>query len=57
MVVPIWAQAAAGALVLGALVVLAIGRGGTMVLLGGTLLFAALAVYLLSRPDGDPAED
>ncbi len=49
-----WARIVAGALLAGALAVLVWGRGGTVVLVGATLAFLALAVLLLSVPDGDP---
>ena len=53
--IPVWAWIAAGCLVAAALVVFAIGRGGTAMLLGTALGFGALACLLLSEPDGDPA--
>jgi len=53
--IPMWALFAAGSLVAAALVVFAIGRGGTAVLLGTALGFGALACLLLAEPDGDPA--
>ncbi|MBI3971510.1 MAG: hypothetical protein HY332_09495 [Chloroflexi bacterium] len=53
--IPRWAWLAAALLVAASLAVLVWGRGGTMVLAGAALAFAALAVLLLSVPDGDPA--
>lgn len=55
--VPVWAWVAGGALLAAGLGVLVLGRGGTAVLVGIALTFAALATVLLSLPDRDPAED
>jgi hypothetical protein len=55
--VPPWAWALAAALLAAGLAVLVRGRGGTAVLLGAGLAFLALAVLLLSVPDGDPSGD
>ena len=52
-----WPRLLAAALAGAAAVVLAFGRGGTMVLLGATLAFGALAAILLSLPDADPAAE
>jgi hypothetical protein len=55
--VPRWAWLPAGCLVAASLVVFAVGRGGTAVLLGAALAFGALACLLLAEPDRDPAAD
>jgi hypothetical protein len=39
------------------LAILVVGRGGAAVLAGVSLLFAALAVVLLSMPDRLPGDD
>jgi len=52
--IPRWAWVAAAALLGAGAVCLILGRGGTAVLLGVVLAFGALAVLLLSVPDGDP---
>lgn len=52
--IPHWAWLVAAALLLSSLGVLIWGRGGTAVLIGAVLAFLALAVLLLSVPDGDP---
>jgi uncharacterized membrane protein YhhN len=55
--VPWWVWAAAAALLAAAAAVLALGRGGTAVLVGAALAFAALAAVLLSLPDRDPQDE
>jgi hypothetical protein len=55
--VPVWAWVAGGALLAAGLGVLVVGRGGTAVLVGIALTFAAVATILLSLPDRDPAQD
>ena len=52
-----WPRLLAAALAGGSAIVFAFGRGGTMVLLGATLAFGALAAIMLSLPDGDPATE
>jgi hypothetical protein len=52
--VPRWAHVLAGLLLLAALAVLVVGRGGAAVLAGVVLAFLSLATILLSVPDGDP---
>jgi hypothetical protein len=52
--VPVWAWIAAAGLTAAGVVVLLLGRGGTPVLAGVVLLFAAVALLLASLPDRDP---
>lgn len=53
--VPRWALVVATALALAGLAAFIWGRGGTPVLVGVALLFAAVATLLVSLPDGDPS--
>jgi hypothetical protein len=55
--VPRPARVLALVLLAAAVAVLVWGRGGTMVLLGVSLAFGALATLLLAVPDGDPGSD
>lgn len=55
--IPRWAWVVASLLLAASLAVFAIGRGGTMVLLGTALAFGALACLMLSEPDRDPASE
>ena len=54
---PSWAWAIAIVLAAAALVTFIVGRGGTIVLLGVALGFAAFAVLLLSMGDDLPRRD
>jgi CBS-domain-containing membrane protein len=55
--IPPWAWIVAGLLVLASGAILVVGRGGNAVLAGVAAAFGALAVLLLSVPDGDPAAE
>lgn len=55
--IPRWAWIVAGLLVLASGAILVVGRGGNAVLAGVAAAFGALAVLLLSVPDGDPAAE
>ncbi len=55
--IPRWAWIAAGLLVLASVAILVMGRGGNAVLAGAGAAFGAVAVLLLSVPDGDPAAE
>lgn len=50
------ATGAIGALVTASIVVAFVGRHGGPVVLSALLALAALGIYLLASPDGDPAD-